>query len=75
MSRLLPTYSMFLEYFTVSYMTYEHYLLFAIHLCFSQVMVLEVLGDAQGMTGRVMSLHRMRLASPPLVEGRTRKLG
>jgi hypothetical protein len=66
MSRLLPTYSMFLEYITVSYMTYEHYLLFAIRLCFSQVVVLGVLGDAQGRTGQVMNLLRMLLASPPL---------
>jgi hypothetical protein len=75
LSRLVPTYSMFLEYITVSYMTYEHYLLFAIRLCCSQVVFLGVLGDAQGVIVQVMSSHRMLLASPQLLGRRTRLLG
>jgi hypothetical protein len=73
MSRLVPTYSMLLEYFTISYMTFEHYLLFATRLCFSQVVLLGVVGDARGMIDLVTSLHPMLLASRSLQEGRTRK--
>jgi hypothetical protein len=75
LSRLVPTYSMFLEYITVSYMTYEHYLLFAIRLCYSQVVFLGVLGDAQGVIVQVMSSHQMLLASPQLLGRRTRLQG
>lgn len=73
MSRFVPTYSMFLEYITVSYMTYEHYLLFSIRLCLSHVVLLGVVGDALGMIDQVTSLHPMHLASPSLQGGRTRK--
>jgi hypothetical protein len=67
---------MFLECITVSYMTYEHYLLFAIHLCYSQVVLLGVLlGDAQGLIGQVMSLCPTLLASQPHLGTRTRHQG